>query len=164
MTWLWTIRSKVHVYVCIETLQNLLCVCISCRGLCVWAPLRAFLMRDLRQALEQNGSADQKHRLGLADLHNAASAERPQLSSTQRLAEDYTQSSGTQAVRRGHLRTWTHSHHPWPHLKQQPMLFTSYLLALWMYVYIYLFILLYKDWPRYPSKIAFSCFTEERKS
>jgi len=53
-------------------------------------------MGDLQQALEQNRSADQKHRLGLADLCNAASAERPQLLATQRLTKDYTQSSGTQ--------------------------------------------------------------------
>lgn len=50
-------------------------------------------MGDLQQALEQNRSADQKHRLGLADLRNAASAERPQFLATQRLIEDYTQSS-----------------------------------------------------------------------
>lgn len=50
-------------------------------------------MGDLQQALEQNRSADQKHRLGLADLRSAASAERPQLLATQRLTEDYTQSS-----------------------------------------------------------------------
>jgi len=53
-------------------------------------------MGDLQQALEQNRSADQKHRLGLADLCNAASAERPQLLATQRLTKDYTQSSGTE--------------------------------------------------------------------
>ncbi len=136
---LWTILSKLLVCVCVDKLQNLVCVCVcvSCRGMCVWAPLRAFLMRDLRQALEQNHSADQKHRLGLADLHNAASAERPQLSSSQRLAEDYTESSGTQTERRGHLRAWTHSHPPWPHPKQQPLLITSCLLALWMYVFVY---------------------------
>lgn len=114
------------------------CDCFSCRGLCVWAPLRAFLMRDLRQALEQNRSADQKHRLGLADLHNAASAERPQFSSTQKLAEDYTQSSGTQTERRGHFRAWTHSHHPWPHLKQQPLLINSCFIYLFSHILILL--------------------------
>ncbi len=139
MSSLWTICSKLLVYVCVDKLQNLVCVCVSCRGLCVWAPLRAFLMRDLRQALEQNHSADQKHRLGLADLHNAASAERPQLRDSLRI----TCSPQGQTERRGHLRAWTHSHHPWPHLKQQPLLITTCLLYVCMYVCMYVCIFLF---------------------
>lgn len=123
---------------CMDKLQKMVCVCLCfcCRGLC----MRSFVGLSNGRFAAGTGAEPFCRSEAQTGLGWPAQCCISRKASVLGHAETHW---GLHTVlrERVHLRAWTHSQHPWPHLKQQCILLCSLQLACFIifYLAIYLF-------------------------